>query len=284
MLDVINPVMNQRIDWPWFVISQIAFGIVAGIVVSRQERISTWQPLPLAVREGVEVARSGRRERRRGLAVRNTRATLVAVAVLPVLMGVACSNSRGRPGPNSEVLPPREITDFHFLYAKNCAACHGPEGKDGAAVSLGDPLFLAIADDAVIRRIATTGVPGTPMPAFATSAGGMLTDKQIDSIVTGIRSWAKPGHVSDASLPPYAAEAPGDPTRGAEVYATYCSSCHGPDGRGGKKASSIVDGSYLSLVSDQQLRTIVIVGRPEPWSARLAQQRAWPSHVGAGNL
>ena len=54
VLDVINPVMNQRIDWPWFVVSQIGFGIVAGIVVSRQERISTWQPLPLAVREGVE--------------------------------------------------------------------------------------------------------------------------------------------------------------------------------------------------------------------------------------
>jgi mono/diheme cytochrome c family protein len=178
-------------------------------------------------------------------------------------MGVACSNSRGRPGPHSEVLPPREITDFRFLYAKNCAACHGPEGKDGAALSLGDPLFLAIADDAVIRRIVTTGVPGTPMPAFATSAGGMLTDKQIDSIVTGIRSWAKPGDVSGTSLPPYVADAPGDPTRGAGVYETYCSSCHGADGRGGEKASSIVDGSYLSLVSDQQLRTTVIVGRPE---------------------
>ena len=71
--------------------------------------------------------------------MRNTPATLVAVAFLPVLMGVACSNSRGRPGPNSEVLAPREITDFHFLYAKNCSACHGPEGKDGAALSLGDP-------------------------------------------------------------------------------------------------------------------------------------------------
>ena len=55
VLDFINPVMIQRIDWPWFVISQIAFGIVAGIVVSRQERIATWQPLSLAVREGVEV-------------------------------------------------------------------------------------------------------------------------------------------------------------------------------------------------------------------------------------
>ena len=191
-----------------------------------------------------------------------TRVALIAAAIILVLTCVACSDSRGRPAPNSEVLPPREITDFHFLYAKNCAACHGPEGKNGAAISLGDPLFLAIADDAVIRRVATTGVPGTPMPAFAASAGGMLTDKQIDSLVTGIRSWAKPGDVSDASLPSYVAEAPGDPTRGAEVYVTYCFSCHGPDGRGGK-ASSIVDGSYLSLVSDQQLRTIVIVGRPE---------------------
>ena len=54
VLIVVALFMNQRIDWPWFVISQIAFGIVAGIVVSRQERIATWQPLPLAVREGVE--------------------------------------------------------------------------------------------------------------------------------------------------------------------------------------------------------------------------------------
>lgn len=192
----------------------------------------------------------------------NTRATLIVVAIIAVLTGVACSNSRGRPGPDSEVLPPKEITDFHLLYEKNCSACHGPEGKDGAAISLGDPLFLAIADDAVIRRIATTGVPGTPMPAFASSAGGMLTDKQIDSLVTGIRSWAKPGYASDTNLPPYAAEASGDPTRGAEVYGTYCSSCHGQNGRGGTKASSIVDGAYLSLVSDQQLRTIVIIGRP----------------------
>ena len=193
----------------------------------------------------------------------NTPATRAAVAILATLVGAACSNSRGRPGANSEVMPPRDVTDFRLLYEKNCSACHGPEGKDGAAISLGDPLFLAIADDAVIRRIATTGVPGTPMPAFASSAGGMLTDTQIDAIVAGIRSWAKPDHLSDTSPPPYAAEAPGDPRRGAEAYARYCSSCHGQDGRGGTKASSIVDGSYLSLVSDQQLRTIVIVGRPE---------------------
>jgi hypothetical protein len=53
-LGVVNPVMNQRIDWFWFVVSQIGFGMVAGLVVSREERVKTWQPLPLAVRAGIE--------------------------------------------------------------------------------------------------------------------------------------------------------------------------------------------------------------------------------------
>jgi hypothetical protein len=54
ILQALDPVLNQRIDWLWFVLSQIGFGIVAGIVVSRQERIRTWQYLPFAVRAGIE--------------------------------------------------------------------------------------------------------------------------------------------------------------------------------------------------------------------------------------
>ena len=53
-LGIINPVLNQRISWLWFVLSQVGFGIVAGIVVSRQERVRTWQRLPFAVRAGIE--------------------------------------------------------------------------------------------------------------------------------------------------------------------------------------------------------------------------------------
>src|SRR5271156_352884 len=54
VLEALDPALNQRIDWLWFVVSQIGFGIVAGIVVSRQERIRTWQYLPFAVRAGME--------------------------------------------------------------------------------------------------------------------------------------------------------------------------------------------------------------------------------------
>ena len=54
ILGIVNPVLNQRIDWLWFVLSQVGFGIVAGIVVSRQERIRTWQRPPLTPRMGLE--------------------------------------------------------------------------------------------------------------------------------------------------------------------------------------------------------------------------------------
>ncbi len=193
----------------------------------------------------------------------NCQAIGSVLAIFAVAVCVACSNSSGRPAPDSAVVPPDEIVTFSVLYRQNCAGCHGPNGKGGAAIALANPVFLAIADDNVIRRTAANGVPGTPMPAFAQSAGGMLNDKQIDALVRGVRSWAKPDVLVDQTPPSYAALLSGDPQRGADAYRTYCSSCHGANGGGGSKASSIVDGSYLALTSDQQLRTIVIAGRPE---------------------
>jgi hypothetical protein len=52
-LDIINPLLNQRIDWTWFMASQVGFGIVAGLVVIRQARVPTHQFLPFAVRAGI---------------------------------------------------------------------------------------------------------------------------------------------------------------------------------------------------------------------------------------
>jgi len=54
LLRVVNPLLNDRIQWGWFIASQIAFGLVAGWVVSRTERIATAQTLPFAMRAGVE--------------------------------------------------------------------------------------------------------------------------------------------------------------------------------------------------------------------------------------
>jgi mono/diheme cytochrome c family protein len=177
-----------------------------------------------------------------------------AVLVAPFLMLAACAPRALEPA----VIPPDKLLDFTALYSQNCAGCHGPDGKGGVSIALSNPVYLAIADDAAIRTVTAKGVAGTAMPAFAQSAGGSLTDPQIEAIVQGMRAkWAQSG----VEAPPYSA-ALGDATRGAQVYETYCASCHGTGGRGAS-ASSIVDPAYLSLVSDQNLRTTVICGRPE---------------------
>jgi len=154
--------------------------------------------------------------------------------------------------------------EFGPLFSENCAACHGAEGRGGAAIALANPVYLAIADDVSIHKVIAQGVPGTAMPAFAGSAGGMLTDAQIDVLTKEIRSrWSQKGILDGASAPSYAPKLTGDAQRGEAAYKTFCQSCHGPVGRGGQTASAITDDSFLALVSDQSLRTIVVAGRPE---------------------
>jgi hypothetical protein len=56
-LGIISPVLNQRINWPWFVVSQIAFGLVAGFVVNLQVKVRTpqFRSLPFTVRAGIHM-------------------------------------------------------------------------------------------------------------------------------------------------------------------------------------------------------------------------------------
>ena len=59
-LSIVSPILNQRIDWFWFVVSQIAFGLVCGFVVNLQAKVRTpqFQALPFAVRAGLHIAPS----------------------------------------------------------------------------------------------------------------------------------------------------------------------------------------------------------------------------------
>ena len=149
----------------------------------------------------------------------------------------------GRPAAVTEPLHPDQQLDFSVLYGSNCAGCHGPDGRGGASVPLGDPVYLAFADDAVLTQVTANGVPGTAMPAFAQSAGGMLAETQVQALVQGMRShWGKPAVLRGAEPPPYAATLEGDAGRGAQAYATFCASCHGPAGRGGARPAPLWTG------------------------------------------
>jgi cytochrome c oxidase cbb3-type subunit III len=201
--------------------------------------------------------------------------TTFSLMIFASLNVSGCANAPGQKVANDTPITPSAISDFGVLYRTNCAGCHGTDGEGGGAIALADPVYLSIVDDATLHRVTADGIQGTSMPAFAQSAGGMLTDRQIDLIVRGMRGhWSKPDVLQGAVPPPYSSAVPGDSSRGAAVYATHCQSCHGPQGRGGQKASSIVDGSFLALLSDQELRTIVIAGRPElgapDWRSDLA--------------
>ena len=189
---------------------------------------------------------------------------LSAFAVLPLVLLSACSTPNGQPQNGSEPVAPNQVLEFGTLYAQNCAGCHGAEGNGGASIALANPVYLAIVDENAVHNAVANGVRGTSMPAFAQSAGGLLTDEQINVITTGMFSrWERKGILDGTNPPSCAAKTTGDAAHGEIVFGRYCASCHGSEGHGGSKASAISNDSFLALVSDQGLRTIVITGRPD---------------------
>ena len=198
--------------------------------------------------------------------------TIPLLATLVILgLAMGCDRLPGKPTAEDRWNVATEVTDFPQLYAQNCSGCHGGDGRLGAARPLNDPLYLALASPLTLRAAITRGVPGTNAPAFAQQSGGNLTEKQIDALVAGILSrWGKPENFKKITFPPYSLQDailkgsnPVDQQRGAVAYRTYCAQCHGADGNGGPKGGSVIDPAYLALVSNQNLRTAVIVGRSD---------------------
>lgn len=226
-------------------------------------------------------------------AIRTARAVALGPAgalIAGLLLLAGCDGLPGRPRPEARGLPPTEVLDFDRLYAANCAGCHGAAGRLGAARPLNDPLYLALVPPARLRGVIADGVPGTLMPAHARHAGGMLTAAQVEALAAGlVARWSRPG-AAGAPLPPYdAAEArtrgirAGAPERGATVFAAACARCHGRGGRGSEVAGPVAVPTYLALVSDQHLRTTVIVGRSDlgkpDWRGDVPGQPLTPEQI-----
>ena len=152
---------------------------------------------------------------------------------------------------------PDQDMSFDRLYRKNCSGCHGGNGSGGPALDLDNPAYQALIDDDSLKKWIVHGRPGSQMPAFGEAAGGLLTEKQIDALVLGIRKkWGTNlPNVEDA--PPYAPDVTGSATRGDALFQAACASCHG------ELRHRVTDTTYLALVSNQALRTIIIAGRPD---------------------
>jgi cytochrome c oxidase cbb3-type subunit 3/ubiquinol-cytochrome c reductase cytochrome c subunit len=94
-------------------------------------------------------------------------------------------------GPPFEVLPPTrpgDATRGQAVYEKNCQRCHGTKSQRVSAVHLANPVLLATASDAFLRRAVETGRPPTSMVPWKDA----LTPQQIDDVVAYVRSMATP--------------------------------------------------------------------------------------------
>jgi cytochrome c oxidase cbb3-type subunit III len=209
----------------------------------------------------------------------------------------------GKPDPKDRPLPAEKVLVFEALYTRNCAACHGKDGKQGPAPPLNDPLFRAIVPVTDLEMVLSAGRTGTPMPPFAHREGGPLSAAQVQVLVHEIKGVAyrivekkatglskaegllkveveivadakgvapRWGAVSPAtaSVPSYSLpQTKGNEEQGAKLFARACASCHGPNGEGflkdDKRLNKINDPAFLALISDQALRRIIITGRPD---------------------
>ncbi|HUA99037.1 MAG TPA: c-type cytochrome [Terracidiphilus sp.] len=191
----------------------------------------------------------------------------LVLACLAVL-SAGCGHAPGYPP--APVMRPSQALDFATLYSQNCAACHGANGQNGPAMDLANPEYQALVDDATLRKWISGGMPGTEMPAFAQSAGGMLTDAQVNAIIAGMRArWRQANVFAGETPPPYAPTQTGDARGGEQTYKARCSACHA------SSHQQITSLDYLALVGNQALRSIIIAGRPD------IGQPDW-SHLGPG--
>ena len=179
----------------------------------------------------------------------------------------------GKPTAEDRYQRPDQEMDFPVLYKKHCSGCHGADGELGPAPPLNDSMFLAIISDADFKEVLDHGRKGTPMPAMAQVGGGPLTEKQIESLIAGIRAkWGTAADESADQLPKYLAtgHADGDshagsPEAGKEKFSQFCADCHGADGRGGGEdgPGALNDPAFLGTISNQALRRFIITGRSD---------------------
>jgi cytochrome c oxidase cbb3-type subunit 3 len=184
--------------------------------------------------------------------------TILALVSLTLVIGsVGCHRTIGPPNDREELMRPEQVVSFDRLYSQNCSACHGENGSGGPALDLANPNYQALVDDESLRQWITSGMPGTQMPAFGESAGGFLTPQQVDTLVSGMRSrWAHADQKAH-DMPTYSSSTIGAAGQGHQIFQAKCSSCHQ------QEQQKITDTSYLAMMSDQSLRTIVIAGRPD---------------------
>jgi cytochrome c oxidase cbb3-type subunit 3 len=228
-----------------------------------------------------------------GKSLRTTGRVAAWICAIAVALFAGC-DFPGKPTPADRPVSPENVLNFTEIYKRNCAGCHGADGKLGPAPPLNDSLFRSLVPETELERVVVSGRQGTPMPAFSRANGGALTPAQVLVLVHGIKGIPDHRHESEAQVTGGAKAADGEGAAPAwetpkplpknapayllsrqaanhtsgeyerirtTVFAQACAGCHGEHGKGDK--SAINDASFLALISNQGLRRLIITGRPD---------------------
>jgi mono/diheme cytochrome c family protein len=142
------------------------------------------------------------------------------------------------------------------LFAAQCASCHGKQGEGDIGPALNAKKFLSSTDDGQIFGIASSGIPGTAMPAWAQEHGGPFTAEQIHDVVAFIRHW-EPTAQDVAQAQPTA-----NPLEGKAIFDSVCYACHGVNGVGTDRAPALSSPELLSQFDDKWFHDTIAQGRP----------------------
>jgi mono/diheme cytochrome c family protein len=153
-------------------------------------------------------------------------------------------------------------TDGATLYGSFCAACHGPVGQGmrypglSPFPAIGNPDFLALADDAFLRATVQRGRPGRRMPAWGEKEGG-LRPEEIEAVVRHLRDL---GGVAAEPDPRPLRWVRGDAAEGERLYRAHCALCHGDRGQGAE-GPALRNAVLLASASDTYLVETIRRGR-----------------------
>lgn len=195
------------------------------------------------------------------------------------LVLAACLVAAVRLGAKAQSSSDPLMVEGAYLYAQNCAVCHGPNGEGRAGATLAKD-WPSIRPDLTVKTIIENGVSGSVMPAWSQANGGPLSQEQVDALVYYILSW-QTGGVELVTPAPTATRRPpivpipeiqGDPNHGAVLYDENCQMCHGPNGEG--RVGVALAQNWPGIRPDLSIKAAIVEGVPG------SQMPAWDQSNG----
>src|SRR6478736_976562 len=148
LMSLVNPLMSQFVDWPWYIASQLVYGLATSIVILRSEKIPIAPRGPGADAGGPSIPRGW----------------LGCLLIVCASLCGCSDNLPGKPNPKEAYKLPQDIKDFKVLFAQRCAGCHGDDGTLGPGPPLNDAMYCALVSEEDLNKVIAGGRGGTLMP------------------------------------------------------------------------------------------------------------------------